>query len=152
MLYRSISSNISPLISIILLFMFPLSSSQPSSYHVKFVPFCSFSLSLSLSACLSVSVRAFFLAFYHAKTLSSLAAVLVSLNSIVSSFRPPFRVPSLFSLAGFPLCFLPCSPVSPEGVPGSGAISWRNSSLVRPRIIARANGSFFPVRLGASTR
>lgn len=33
--------------------------------------------------------------------------------------------------------------VSREGVPGNAAISRRNFSLVRPRIIARVNGSFF---------
>lgn len=57
-------------------------------------------------------------------------------------FHPPPFPPSFFLLL---LLILDSrAPVSPEGVAGSGAISRRNSSLVRPRIIARANGSFFP--------
>lgn len=73
--------------------------------------------------------------------ISSLAPLLVKFHP------PPFPLPSPSS--PFPPFFLHLhprfsAPVSPEGVAGSGAISRRNSSLVRPRIIARANGSFFP--------
>lgn len=104
--------------------------------------------------CSQVYIRTFQIAPYIVKFLDplplppSLSPRISSLAPLLVKFHPPpFPLPSPSS--PFPPFFLHLhprfsAPVSPEGVAGSGAISRRNSSLVRPRIIARANGSFFP--------